>query len=304
VLDRAVDRIVALGRGETTGGLLVLVAADHPVTVHGISAYPAGTTRDVVAAAVAGTALGVGAARAVGLSATVVDAGVAGGPVDGAVGARPAGPRGDLVGAPAMTVADTAALLAAGRRLGAEHATAGLVVLGEVGVGNTTVAAALACGLLDLDAGAVAGLGSGADSAMVVRKQEVVRAAVDRARAAHPDLGGDPLGALAELGGPEFAVLAGITLGAAGAGAAIVLDGFAASLAALVAVTLEPAVQASLVAGQRSRERGHDVVLQHLGLEPLLDLRMRAGEGAGAALAAGLLLQGLRIRRDTARVDS
>jgi nicotinate-nucleotide--dimethylbenzimidazole phosphoribosyltransferase len=303
VLDRAVDRVVALGRGGTTGGRLVLVAADHPVAARGVSAYEVRTTRDVAAAAVAGTALGVSAARAAGLGTTVVDAGVAGDPVPGAVAARPVGPRGDLVTAAALTGEDTAALLATGRRLGAEAAAAGLVLLGEVGVGNTTPAAALACGLLDLDPADVVGLGAGADSAMLDRKRAVVTAAVGRARDACPGLAADPVRALGELGGPEIAVLAGVTLGAAGAGAPVVLDGFAASLAALVAVGLEPGVQACLVAGQRSRERGHEAVLQHLGLEPLLDLRMRAGEGAGAALAAGLLLQGLRMRRETARVD-
>lgn len=299
VLDRAVDRVVALGRGDTTGGRLVVVAADHPVAGLGVSAYDVGTTRDVTAAAVAGTALGASAARAAGLGTTVVDAGVAGEPVPGAVVARPRGLRGDLAGRAALTAADTAALLAAGRVVGADAATAGLVALGEVGVGNTTVAAALACGLLGLDPGDVVGLGAGADSAMVDRKRAVVTAAVRRAGAVRDD----PVRALGELGGPEIAVLAGVTLGAAEAGAPVVLDGFAASLAALVAVALEPGVQACLVAGQRSRERGHEVVLQHLGLEPLLDLRMRAGEGAGAALAAGLLLQGLRVRRETARVD-
>jgi len=98
-------------------------------------------------------------------------------------------------------------------------------------------------------------------------------------------------------------VLAGVVLGAAEARAVVVVDGFAASVAALVAVQLEPAVQASLVAGQRSRERGHDVVLQALGCEPLLDLRLRAGEGVGAVFAAGLLLHALTVRRETARVD-
>jgi nicotinate-nucleotide--dimethylbenzimidazole phosphoribosyltransferase len=303
VLDRAVDRVVALGRGDATGGVLVLAAADHPVAGLGVSAYDAGTTRDVVAAAVAGTALGASAARAAGLGTTVVDAGIAGSPVAGALAVRPTGPRGDLVGAAALTAADAAALVAVGRRLGAGSAAAGLVVLGEIGVGNTTVAAALACGLLDRQPAEVVGLGAGADSAMVARKREVVRAAVDRARGRHASLGGDPMLALAELGGPEFAVLAGVTLGAAEAGAVVVLDGFAASLAALVAVLLEPAAQACVVAGQRSRERGHELVLQQLGCEPLLDLRMRAGEGAGGALAAGLLLSGLRVRRETARVD-
>jgi nicotinate-nucleotide--dimethylbenzimidazole phosphoribosyltransferase len=303
VLDAAVDRAIALGRGDLTGGTLVLAAADHPVAAHGVSAYDAGTTGDVVAAAVAGSALGVSAARAVGLRTVVVDAGVGGAPVAGAVGARPAGPRGDLLTGPALTAHDVEALLAAGRATGRRAADDGLVVLGEVGVANTTVAAALACGLLGVEPAVVVGLGSGADSAMLERKLGVVTGAVTRARAAHPDLAAEPLTALAELGGPELAVLAGVTLGAAEARAVVVVDGFATSLAALAAVLVEPAVQACLVAGQRSRERGHELVLQALGLEPLLDVRMRAGEGAGAALAAGLLLAGLRVRREAARVD-
>ncbi|SDD35215.1 cob(II)yrinic acid a,c-diamide reductase [Geodermatophilus telluris] len=299
VLDRAVDRVVALGRGDATGGTLVLAAADHPVAALGVSAYGTRVTRDVARAALAGVSVGATAAAAAGLATVVVDAGVAGDPLDGAVAARPAGPRGDLAAAPALTRDDVARLLAAGRGLGAAHAGAGLVALGEVGVGNTTVAAALAAGLLGVDAAAVTGLGAGADSAVLERKRDVVAAALTRAGRG---LGRDPAGALAELGGPELTVLAGVLLGAAEAGTAVVLDGFAVSVAALAAVLLEPGAQAALVAGQRSRERGHELVLQALGLEPLLDLRLRAGEGAGSALAAGLLLDGLRIRRGTARV--
>jgi nicotinate-nucleotide--dimethylbenzimidazole phosphoribosyltransferase len=137
---------------------------------------------------------------------------------------------------------------------------------------------------------------------MTERKRAVVEAALRRTRHLGRPIE-DPMAAVAELGGPEFAVLTGVVLGAAEAGAAVVLDGFAVAIAALVAVQVEPGAQASLVAGQRSRERGHGVVLEHLGCEPLLDLRMRAGEGVGAALAVGLLLAGLRLRRDTARVD-
>jgi nicotinate-nucleotide--dimethylbenzimidazole phosphoribosyltransferase len=202
-----------------------------------------------------------------------------------------------------MTTADTQRLLEAGRRLGQEVGASGIVALGEIGVANTTVAAALACGLLGADVDAVTGLGSGADAGMLSRKRDAVAAAVRRARSAHPALSEDPLVALAELGGPELAVLAGVTLGAAQSRAVVVVDGFAVSLAALVAVQLEPAVQACLVAGQRSRERGHALVLEHLGCEPLLDLRLRAGEGVGAALATGLLLDGLALRRGTAQVD-
>jgi len=302
VLDRAVDRAVALGQGglgraDGTAGVLVLAAADHPVADHGVSAWPVSTTRDVVTAAVAGTALGAAAARSAGLDVVVVDAGVHGGAVPGAVALRPAGPRGDLVDTPALLPADVSALLAGGRRLGAEHGRRGLVALGEVGVANTTVAAALAGALLHVEPDAVTGLGAGVDAAMLARKQAVVAAALARSAA------DGPLAALAEVGGPEFAVLAGVVLGAAEAGAVVVLDGFATSVAALVAVLLEPGVQPALVAGQRSRERGHDAVLHALGCEPLLDLRLRAGEGVGAVLATGLLLDGLAIRRGTARVD-
>jgi nicotinate-nucleotide--dimethylbenzimidazole phosphoribosyltransferase len=202
-----------------------------------------------------------------------------------------------------MTAGDVDRLLEGGRALGRELADAGLLALGEVGVGNTTVAAALACGLTGEDPVALTGLGAGADSAVLARKREVVAGAVARARGAVPRLDRDPLAALAQLGGPELAVLAGVVLGAAEQRAVVVLDGFATSVAALVSVLLEPGSQACLVAGQRSRERGHELVLQQLGCEPLLDLRLRAGEGAGAALASGLLLDGLRIRRETARTD-
>lgn len=303
ILDRAVDRAIALGRGTVTGGVLLLAAADHPVTAHRISAYDQQVTRDVAAAAVAGTSLGATAAAAAGLRCQVVDAGIADGPLDGAVPLRPVDPRGDLVAAPAMTARDTERLVEAGRALGEELAHDGVVALGEIGIGNTTVAAALACALTDADPAEVTGLGSGSDSAMVDRKRSVVAAAAERARRSCPGLADDPLAVLAELGGPEFAVLTGVTLGAAAGGAVVVLDGFATSLAALVAVQLEPGAQAALVAGQRSREAGHALVLTHLGCEPLLDVRMRAGEGVGAALATGLLLDAVRVRRETARVD-
>jgi nicotinate-nucleotide--dimethylbenzimidazole phosphoribosyltransferase len=106
---------------------------------------------------------------------------------------------------------------------------------------------------------------------------------------------------LGVVGGPEFAVLAGVVLGAARRGGIVILDGLATSVAALLAVRIEPAVAAHLIAGQRSREAAHAPVLRELGLEPLLDLRLRAGEGVGACLAAGLLLDGLRLRAETAR---
>ncbi len=301
VLDRAVDRVLALGQTDLRGGRLVLVGADHPVCAHRISAYDPAVTGDVLSAAVAGVALGVVAARSAGLVAVVVDAGVGEWPVPGAVWARPRHHRGDLVNADGLTEEDVDDLIDAGHLLGFDAAQDGLVALGEVGVGNTTVAAALTAALLGLDPAAVVGLGAGADTEMLDRKVATVAAALDRARQHHGDRLREPRVVLGALGGPEFAVLAGVTLGAAAAGAVVVLDGLATSVAALVATRIEPAVAADLIAGQRSREAAHGAVLGHLGLEPLLDLRIRAGEGAGACLATGLLRCALAMRRGTAR---
>lgn len=297
VLDRALDRAVALGHTHLDGGTLVFVAADHPVAAHGVSAYPADVTREVLMAAAAGDAMGVAAARTAGLDVVLLDAGVSGPPVPGVDRVACVDPRGDLLTADAMSPGDVRRLLDAGRDLGARVGGTGLVALGEVGVANTTVAAALACALLDVDPATVVGLGAGADTAMLERKRAVVRGALDRSAGRD-----DPLAVLACLGGPELAVLAGVVLGAASAGAVVVLDGMATSVAALVATRVAPAVAANLVAGQRSRELGHHPVLVELGCEPLLDLRVRAGEGVGACLAAALLRQAMAIRTTTARV--
>lgn len=284
VLDRAVDRVVALGHRDLRGGSLVVAVGRHRVVELGVSAFAEAVTDDVLDAVRAGRALGAVAARAAGLEVVVVDAGAG---------------TGNLRDRDPLTVAACERLLGEGEDLGAELGRAGLVALGEVGVGNTTVAAALAAGVLGLDAADVVGLGAGADSAILARKTEVVAAALARWRRDDADVRSARL--LAALGGPELALLTGVVRGVAHAGGVVVLDGLATSVAALVAVEAEPAVAAHLVAGQRSRERAHPLVLRRLGLEPLLDLRLRAGEGVGAALAAQLLVNGLKLRAHTAR---
>ncbi len=303
VLDRILDRMIALGHRELRAGTLALAVADHPVARHQVSAYPVEVTRQVLAAAAAGQAMGVSAARAAGLAVELLDAGVDGPPVEGVPTLRCRDRRGDLVTADAMSTRDTQLLVQAGQDLSARLGARGLIALGEVGIANTTIAAALTCALLDADPATVVGLGAGADTAMLDRKRAVVTSALRRARAAHGAALGDPLRALAALGGPEFAVLTGVVLGAAAARAVVVLDGLATSLAALLAVHIEPAAAACLVAGQRSRERGHEAVLTQLGCEPLLDLRIRAGEGVGACLATTILRQGMTTRTATARVN-
>lgn len=298
-LDQALDRTVAVTGEEVTAGTLVLVAADHPIVEHGVSAFDQSVTREVMDAAAAGRAVGVVTAVAAGLDTILVDAGVAGEPLADVEQLRPAGPRGDLVNTPAMTGGDTARLIAAGRELGRRAAAGGLVALGEIGVANTTVASALASALTGISPERAVGIGAGSDAAMLDHKAEVLRAVFRRV---DPQaLRTDPARTLAEVGGPEFAVLAGVTIGAAEAGAIVVLDGLATSVAALAAVEVTPAVQPYLVAGQVSREFAHRAVLTELGLEPLLDLRLRAGEGVGASLAAQSLLTGLAVRRGAGR---
>jgi nicotinate-nucleotide--dimethylbenzimidazole phosphoribosyltransferase len=282
--------VLALAGPEPHTGTLVGVGADHPVVTHGVSAYPPSVTSDVLAATRAGESLGAAAARQSGLRVE-------------ARRAVPTGIPGDLLNADAMTPGAVAALIDEGRALGRELAGHGLVCLGEVGIGNTTVAAALVSALLGVAPEEAVGLGSGADTAMLDRKRTVVAGALVRAQAQHGPALAEPLTALAALGGAELAVLTGVTLGAAAAGVPVVLDGLATSLAALVAVRLEPAVQSALVAGHRSRERAHGTVLTELGLEPLLDLRLRAGEGVGACLAAQLLLTALAVRRTAGRTS-
>jgi nicotinate-nucleotide--dimethylbenzimidazole phosphoribosyltransferase len=290
VLDAAINRVLALQRAAPTGGTLVVAAADHPVTRHGVSAYPTSVTAEVLAATRLGVSLGATMARQCGLGVE-------------AVHARPAGEAGDLVHSDAMAAADAAALIRQGGELGHRLAAGGLICLGEVGIGNTTIAAALTCLLAGLDPDTAVGQGAGADAAMMARKRSVVALALERARAVHGDGLADPYVLVAALGGPEIALLAGVVLAAARRGVPVVLDGLVTGVAALLAVRLEPAVQSALVAGQRSREPAHEAILSELGLEPLLQLRLRAGEGAGACLAAQLLLTGLQARQLTVRVS-
>ncbi|MBC7631514.1 5,6-dimethylbenzimidazole synthase [Aeromicrobium sp.] len=289
-LDRYVDRVeaAAQGRGENAPtGQLILVAGRHPATAHGISAYRDSVTEDVLAASRVGESAGAVAAAAAGLAFSPVDAGSA---------------TGDLVNSDAMSAHQVSDLLERGRSLGvAAGRNHVLVALGEVGIGNTTVAATLAAALLGLPAVEVVGLGAGSDTDMMQRKIDVVEAALARVQKARSLDLLLPEEALAALGGPEFCVLAGVVLGAASTGAVSVLDGLATSVAALVAVRIEPGAAAYLVAGQRSREVAHPAVLDHLGLEPLLDLRLRVGEGVGAALASAMLVSGLTLRRQIGR---
>ncbi len=301
VLDRAVDRVAALGVGPDAPVTAIIAAAGHAVTRHGVSTYDDSVTREVLVATVAGESLGAVAARLVGADVVAVDAGVPGHPVAGATACRPLAPPGDLVSSDALTASDAERLVVAGRDLG-RGLRRRLVTLGEVGIGNTTVAAALVACRLGLAVGDAVGLGAGGDAATLARKRAAVERALARATSAHDDLE-DPMVLLAALGGAEIAYLTGVALGAAEQGSVVVLDGLVTSAAAVLAVALEPAVAAHLVAGQESREQAHRSVNVHLGLEPLLALRLRSGEGVGALLAVQLLRTAARLRTETGRVE-
>jgi len=308
VLDQALHRVVAAGRADLDTATLVIAAADHPIQQLGVSAFDAQVTRVIVDAAVAGQAIGASMAAANGIRTVVVDCGVGLAETEELpktqLSVRPQQPRGDILHDDALHGSDVDELLAAGARLGAELASEGFVTLGEIGIGNTTVAATLAAALLGLPAEQVVGLGTASDSEMVARKAQVVNGALARIGLAEGQAAPSSVSSrdlLAKIGGAEFAFLTGVVRGAASQRGIVVLDGLATCIPALLAVREAPGVADYLVAGQVSREFAHRAVLLELALEPLLDLRLRAGEGVGAVLATSMLISSLTARRNFGR---
>ena len=280
-------------------GMLVF-AADHGVTTHQVSLYPARVSAQVAEAAARGeTAIGV-LAGALGLELVVADVGLRGARRPGVVDRRVAEGTADITAGPAMSADELRRGIAAGYEIAGSLAEAShVLVLGEIGIGNTTVAAALLAGLTGLPAESVCGRGTGLDSQGLERK----RAVVAEALRANPVSSRDALECLRRLGGHELSALVGAILACAARRRVVLLDGFTTGVAALVACRLQPAVRDYLVAGHRSAEPAHAIVLTELGLEPLLDLRMRLGEGSGAGLALPLLRLGARLHRDMGRFD-
>jgi nicotinate-nucleotide--dimethylbenzimidazole phosphoribosyltransferase len=266
---------------------IVVAAADHGVAAEGVSAYPSDVTAQMVGAFQSGRAAVTVLAAETGADVRIVDAGVrAPAPREGVI-ALGLEPSADLAAGPALSVGAVATAVDAGRELAAEAARDGITVLvgGDMGIGNTTPATCLAAWLTGRPGRELAGRGTGLDGAGLERK----RAVVERALALHgPEIRG-PLGALRRLGGGEIAVLCGLALGAGEQGLAYVCDGLIATAAAAMAVAVEPGLAPRLLAGHRSPEPGHAALLEHLGLEPVLDLGMRLGEGSGAVTALAVL---------------
>jgi nicotinate-nucleotide--dimethylbenzimidazole phosphoribosyltransferase len=279
---------------------IVVAAADHGYADEGVSAYPAEVTRQMLQVFASGGAAICVLSRLVGAELVVVDAGVREKLDDRRVHSiRIGAGTANAAHGPAMSREQALAALEAGISLARELADrVDIVALGDMGIGNTTAAGALHAALLDVPAALVCGPGTGLDQEGVRRKAAVI----ERALAANRPLD-DPVDVLAALGGFEIALLAGIALGAAAERLAIVLDGFIVTASALVAARIAPSVVDYMVAGHLSPEPGHRLGLDALGLQPLLDLDLRLGEGTGAALALPLLRSALALLAEMATFE-
>ncbi len=270
---------------QVRAGVLVL-AADHGHVGRGSSLYGPEVSAQVAAAAARGkTAVGVLSARG-SHRLVVADIGLVADTPPGVRAAKVRPGTADMLQEPAMGEADLDAALGIGAALARELAREGIdcLILGEIGMGNTATTAALVCALTGAPAAAAVGRGTGVDAAGLDRKRALVAQALER----HAGVS-DPRAALAALGGLELAGLAGAAAQGARLGLPVILDGYAVAAAALAAVRIEPAVSEALLASHRSAEPGHGLVLTELGLEPLLDLRLRLGEASGGLLALPII---------------
>jgi nicotinate-nucleotide--dimethylbenzimidazole phosphoribosyltransferase len=313
----------------------LVFAADHGHAARGTSLFDGAVSGQVAAAAARGeTAIGV-LARAREETLVVADVGLRGPTPPGCVDRRCAAGTADFVAGPAMTAGQRDAATTAGAELARAllaESGADCLVLGEIGIGNTATAAAVLCALTGAEPREVVGRGTGLDAQGVERKARTVADALARAASSGAERGGtversgtaerggtaervgpgsggdgaapparaDPADALREVGGLELAALVGAIHAAHDARTPVILDGLAVGVAALAAVRLRSACREWLVAGHRSAEPAHALVLDELGLEALLDLRLRLGEASGAALALPLIEQAGRLHREMA----
>jgi nicotinate-nucleotide--dimethylbenzimidazole phosphoribosyltransferase len=266
----------------------IVFAADHGVADRGVSAYPRAVTEQMVKNFLSGGAAINVLAQLQGMELWIVDAGVDGdcAPHPRLIGAKIRRGTRDFTAEAAMTAEECrTALTRAAALIGQVVPSGGnTVILGEMGIGNTAAAALLMHGLTGLPLGDCVGRGTGLDDAGVKRKRDVLAAAF--ARRPPPQT---PEELLAEFGGYEIAMLVGALLGAAERGHLVIIDGFTVTVAAALAARIEPRVLDYCVFGHCSAEYAHRALLEHLGVEPLLDLEMRLGEGSGGAIALSIV---------------
>jgi nicotinate-nucleotide--dimethylbenzimidazole phosphoribosyltransferase len=266
---------------------IYIFAADHGIAAEGVSAYPSAVTHQMVLNFLAGGAAVNVLARLHGAALHVVDVGVDAdfADVEGLLHRKIARGTRNMLREPAMLDNELAAALNVGSQLAAEAASTGcsLVAVGEMGIGNTTAASAITCALTGSTASLATGRGTGLDSDAHTRKIAVIEAIL--AMHLTSQAASNPLDILRCVGGLEIAAMTGMMLAAPRHRIAILVDGFISTAAAALAVALEPNVRGYLIAGHRSEEPGHKLLLDLLELTPLLALNMRLGEGSGAVLA-------------------
>jgi len=274
---------------------VIVMAADHGVTLEGVSAYPAEVTRQMVLNFLRGGAAINVLARQAGARVVIVDIGVASEfeETAGLVRRKTAAGTRNIAAGPAMSRAQAEEAIQTGIDVIHEEIGRGLdlAATGDMGIGNTTASAAIVSVLTGLSPLQVTGRGTGVDDAGLARKVTIIEQAI-RVNRPNP---ADALDVLCKVGGLEIAGLAGVILGAAARRVPVVIDGFISGAAALIAAGLSPQVKDYLIASHLSVEIGHQAVLKHLGLSPLLDLQLRLGEGTGAALAFHIIEAACRI---------
>jgi nicotinate-nucleotide--dimethylbenzimidazole phosphoribosyltransferase len=281
-------------------------AADHGVAAEGVSAYPSEVTRQMVLNFLAqGAAINV-LAKMHRVEMNVVDVGVDAN-FDGTAGLLHhkvrRGSR-NMLREPAMSDEELAQALELGSKLAEDAKAKGqsLLAVGEMGIGNTTAASAITSVLTHAPVELVTGNGTGLNAASHAHKLEVISASLQRHFDANTTP--DPLEALRCVGGLEIAAMTGFILGAARHGIAVVADGFISTAAAAIAFSIEPRVKGYLFAGHQSEEPGHRVLLDYIGLKPILSLNMRLGEGTGAVLAMPIIESAMGLYKEMATFDS
>ncbi|HKP44247.1 nicotinate-nucleotide--dimethylbenzimidazole phosphoribosyltransferase [Mycobacterium sp.] len=282
---------------------VVVFAGDHGVTRAGVSAYPAEVTAQMVANFDAGGAAINVLAEAAGASVRVVDIAVdVDEPLSPSIGAHKVRRASGNIGVEDALSADEAVnAVEAGRRIADEEVDSGadLLIAGDMGIGNTTAATTLIAALTDSEPVALVGRGTGIDDAAWARKTAAVRDALYRARG----LTAKPVELLRVCGGADLAAMAGFCAQAAARRTPVLLDGVVVTAAALVAEALAPGARKWWQAGHRSTEPAHAVALQQLELEPLVDMRMRLGEGTGAAVALPIVRAAIATLASMATFD-
>ncbi len=283
---------------------VAVFAGDHGVHAQQVTPWPQEVTAQMVANFLAGGAVVNAFAAQVGAEVAVVNVGVAAdlAPVAGLVPRKVGRGTADFTAGPAMTREQAIASIDVGIEMARDLVAAGnrCLLTGDMGIANTTASAALICAFTGRDPAEATGRGTGIDAVTFARKVEVIC----RGLALHRPDPTDPVGVLAAFGGFEHAAIAGFILGAAALRIPVILDGVIAGSAALAAAALSPAAIGACIAGHRSAEAGHTATLDHLGLNPLVNLGLRLGEGTGALLALPLVQSAVRALRDVASFDS